>query len=270
MPHLPCPLPPPPAPAGTPWRRCLCSAARGTCWRCAARAAPPASCWAGASGCGWPSCGRALACTCARSRWGCRSGRGAGERWYRDGRAGRRWPRDQAGWGMGRARASTRRPPHLCMPPGPQSLAASQDGLFMRLARQVFEASRAQQLRFQGVYVGGGVDEVRSWVLVMWLAGCARRLQGRGELQQARLAACAAGLTSSGLRTRRCFRTPRHATLTGFAAGLSVLPFMPDCPPQPLLPVPPQPNLPANIHHQPHHHPTPVTPPHPPRTRCTT
>lgn len=31
----------------------------------------------------------------------------------------------------------------------------------MRLARQLFEARRTQQLRFQGVYVGGGVDEVR-------------------------------------------------------------------------------------------------------------
>lgn len=51
---------------------------------------------------------------------------------------------------------------HISLPPGLQSLAASQDGLYMRLARRVFEASRAQQLRFQGVYVGGGVDEVRS------------------------------------------------------------------------------------------------------------
>jgi hypothetical protein len=38
---------------------------------------------------------------------------------------------------------------------------AGGDGLFVRLARRVYEASRAQQLRFQGVYVGGGVDEVR-------------------------------------------------------------------------------------------------------------
>ncbi len=30
----------------------------------------------------------------------------------------------------------------------------------MRLARHVFEASRVQQLRFQGVFVNGGIDEV--------------------------------------------------------------------------------------------------------------
>ena len=41
-----------------------------------------------------------------------------------------------------------------------QALAADSDALFVRLARRVFEASRAQQLRFQGVFVNGGVDEV--------------------------------------------------------------------------------------------------------------
>ncbi len=37
---------------------------------------------------------------------------------------------------------------------------ASSDALFVRLARTVFEASRGQALRFQGVFVNGGVDEV--------------------------------------------------------------------------------------------------------------
>ena len=31
----------------------------------------------------------------------------------------------------------------------------------MRLARRAYEASRSQQLRFQGVFVNGGIDEVR-------------------------------------------------------------------------------------------------------------
>lgn len=43
-----------------------------------------------------------------------------------------------------------------------QALAGSSDGMFMRLARHVHEASRQQLLRFQGVLVTGGVDEVRS------------------------------------------------------------------------------------------------------------
>ncbi|KAI3433414.1 hypothetical protein D9Q98_003229 [Chlorella vulgaris] len=37
--------------------------------------------------------------------------------------------------------------------------AGATDGLFVRLARHVFEASRVQQLRFQGVFVNGGIDE---------------------------------------------------------------------------------------------------------------
>ena len=50
-----------------------------------------------------------------------------------------------------------------CWPhcPALQAQAGTEPGLFVRLARRVYEASRAQQLRFQGVYVGGGVDEVR-------------------------------------------------------------------------------------------------------------
>lgn len=37
---------------------------------------------------------------------------------------------------------------------------AGGDGLFVRLARRVYEASSSQSLRFQGVFVNGGVDEV--------------------------------------------------------------------------------------------------------------
>ena len=45
-------------------------------------------------------------------------------------------------------------------PRTPQAHAGG-DGLFVRLARRVYEASSNQQLRFQGVFVNGGVDEVR-------------------------------------------------------------------------------------------------------------
>lgn len=41
----------------------------------------------------------------------------------------------------------------------PQAVTPSAYGVFLRLARHVFEASPAQQLRFQGVFVNGGVDE---------------------------------------------------------------------------------------------------------------
>ena len=44
----------------------------------------------------------------------------------------------------------------------------------MRLARRVYEASRVQQLRFQGAYVGGGVDEVRGGLP----DGCLARASG--------------------------------------------------------------------------------------------
>lgn len=55
-------------------------------------------------------------------------------------------------------------PPPICpcrTTPMQQAPAGGDDGLFVRLARRVYEASQGQALRFQGVYVGGGVDEVR-------------------------------------------------------------------------------------------------------------
>lgn len=68
----------------------------------------------------------------------------------------------------------------LAMPPCPnaarsppqrlQTLAPGGDGLFVRLARRVYEARRDSPLRFQGVFVGGGVDEVRAG----WSRGFAR------------------------------------------------------------------------------------------------
>ena len=62
----------------------------------------------------------------------------------------------------GRAAAVCFSPPTPCpsLPPSlAQALAAGADGIFARLARQVYEASHASQLRFQGALVSGGVDE---------------------------------------------------------------------------------------------------------------
>ncbi len=57
-----------------------------------------------------------------------------------------------------------------CPTLAPQAHAGS-DGLFVRLARRVYEASATQQLRFQGVFVNGGVDEVRAGLLGLVVNG---------------------------------------------------------------------------------------------------
>jgi hypothetical protein len=44
--------------------------------------------------------------------------------------------------------------PHTCAQARP-----SEDAVFIRLAQTVYEASRTSNIRFQGVYVNGGVDE---------------------------------------------------------------------------------------------------------------
>jgi hypothetical protein len=63
--------------------------------------------------------------------------------------------------------------PNSSRPTEPQAVGPASDRVFLQLARRVFEASSSQQLRFQGVFVNGGVDEdaMHYFVDNLWRSG---------------------------------------------------------------------------------------------------